>query len=201
MEKIFSAAFLILSIISSAQSASISAKANLLYLTQSGSWNNISTSTFYSGKSSAGYNIGLSAKVDLAGFFVMPELYYTTFKNEFTEGTTNTTLEARSNRIDLPVLFGKNILLKKVGIYIGPVASYNLAKQDTWNNFSSNAPKNFTIGFQYGAMVTLGKLVINGRYESAFTKDQRTFINTVASQTISYDSRPNLVHIGLGYTF
>ncbi len=42
------------------------------------------------------------------GIFVSARIvYYTTFKNEYT--IANTTIEAKNNRVDLPVLVGYNV--------------------------------------------------------------------------------------------
>jgi hypothetical protein len=49
----------------------------------------------------------------------MPEVYYTHFKNEFT--TQNTTFDMKSNRIDVPVLLGYNLLGNMLGVFVGPV--------------------------------------------------------------------------------
>jgi hypothetical protein len=59
--------------------------------------------------------VGLSLKASLpASFFLMPELYYTNFKNEFT--TANTTFDIKSSRIDLPVLVGHKVLGDMLGV-------------------------------------------------------------------------------------
>ncbi|WP_449400244.1 outer membrane beta-barrel protein [Chryseobacterium wanjuense] len=129
----------------------------------------------------------------------MPELYYTNFKNEFT--TENTTFDIKSSRIDLPVLLGYNILGNTLGVFIDPVASYNLSKEDTFNDFTENARDNFTVGYQFGAQVEISKLILNARYEGAFSKDSRNFINRVSGEEIRYDNRPNLFMVGVGYKF
>ncbi len=208
MKKIISAALIGLSVTVSAQ-VSLAAKANLLFPTSDPTWKNISNSASdaynSNGKNNAGFNVGLSAKINLpTAFFIMPELYYTTFKNEFTDPVTNTTIEAKSNRVDLPVLVGLNVLGDNLGVFVGPVASYNLSSENQFNDFKENAESNFTLGYQFGAQVKLNKLLVNARYEGAFTEDQREFINNnVAgeSYTVRYDNRPSLFIIGLGYEF
>ena len=132
----------------------------------------------------------------------MPEIYYTTLKSEFTlPDNTGTTLEVKSNRVDVPVLLGYNVMGDMLGIFLGPVASYNLASENQFNDFKENAKNDFTVGYQFGAQVQLQKFIINGRYEGAFTDDQRDFINNNTNQTIRYDSRPSMLILGLGYQF
>ncbi|MCJ8497553.1 PorT family protein [Chryseobacterium salipaludis] len=207
MKKLLSAALVSASLLGTAQ-IKFAGKANLLFKTDSPSWSSIkaSANNAYdeSGKNNVGFNVGLSAKVGLpASLFVMPEIYYTTFKSEFTEPVTGTTLEAKSNRVDVPVLLGYNILGDNLGIFAGPVASYNLAANEQFKDFKENAMKEFTVGYQFGAQVQLQKLILNAKYEGAFSKDQRTFINNNTSDAtareIRYDSRPSLFMVGIGY--
>ena len=131
----------------------------------------------------------------------MPEIYYTSFNNSFTERRTKTTLKAKTNRIDVPVLVGVNLISDNLGIFVGPVASYNLAKENTWNNFKENAGNKFTVGYQFGAEARLSNFIINARYEGSFSKDQRDFINNNISETVRYDNRPSFVVLGVGYEF
>ena len=206
IKKIISTALVSASLMSFAQ-VNLGVKANLLYRSDSPSWTTIKngTTTVYNekGKNSVGYNFGLSAKIDTPlGIFLQPEIYYTTFKNKNT--IDNTTIEVKSNRVDVPVLIGYNILGKMLGIYAGPVASYNLSTDNQWNDFKENATKDFTVGYQFGAQATISKLVFSARYEGAFSKDQREFIATNLADTekkVTYDSRPSLLIFGIGYNF
>ncbi|HCA09054.1 MULTISPECIES: outer membrane beta-barrel protein [unclassified Chryseobacterium] len=203
MKKVLSIALIGFSMFASAQ-ISLAAKANLIFPTGSPSWKNIkgtvNDAIEGTGKNNAGFNAGLSVKVKLPGsFYVMPELYYTHFKNEFT--TENTTFDVKSNRLDMPVLLGHNVLGDMLGVFIGPVASYNLSKENTYNDFKENVKTNFTVGYQFGAQLEIKKLLINARYEGSFSKDERNFINKVSGSEIRYDNRPNLFLVGVGYKF
>ena len=205
MNKFFSIVLIGASVLTSAQ-IKFAGKANLLFKTDSPSWQNIKGSAVdaynEAGKNNVGFNVGLSAKVNLpAAFFLMPEIYYTTFKNEFNIPISNTTLEAKSNRVDVPVLVGYKLLGDNLGVFIGPVASYNLSTDNQFADFKENATKDFTVGYQFGAQVQLQKLIVSAKYEGAFTEDQRDFINTSTNETIRYDSRPSLFMVGLGYEF
>lgn len=204
MKKILSIALIGFSMLASAQ-ISLAGKANIIFPTGSPSWQNIKGTVNQAiegeGKNNAGFNVGLSLKVGLpTSFYLMPELYYTNFKNDFTVGPT--TFDVKSSRLDLPILLGYNILGNTLGVFAGPVASYNLAKEDTFNDFKENARDNFTVGYQFGAQVEISKLILNARYEGAFSKDTREFINTkITSEEIRYDNRPNLFMVGVGYKF
>lgn len=203
MKKVLSIALIGFSMFASAQ-ISLAGKANLIFPTGSPSWKNIKGTVNEAiegtGKNNAGFNVGLSLKIGLpTALYVMPELYYTHFKNEFT--TENTTFDVKSNRIDMPVLLGYNLLGNMLGVFVGPVASYNLSKEDTYNDFKENVKNNFTVGYQFGAQLEIKKLIINARYEGAFSKDERNFINKVSGSEIRYDNRPNLFLVGVGYKF
>lgn len=213
MKKIISFALALSSVLSFAQ-ISFSGKANLVFPTGSPTWKNISNTAVNAygngGKNNVGFNVGLSAKISTpTSFFVMPEVYFTSFKNEFTEPNTNTQLEAKNDRIDVPVLLGYNVMGEMLGLFVGPVASYNFSNSNQYNNFIENAKNDFTVGYQFGAQAKLQKFIVNARYEGAFTKDQRNFIDQnnytqiVAGSNfdVSYDNRPSIFIVGVGYEF
>ncbi len=212
MKKILSIALLSTAICASAQ-ISFAGKANVLIPTSSASWKNFKTAASNAveqkGKNITGFNIGLSAKVDLpTSLYLMPEIYYSNFNNEVTVlndiNAEETTIKAKTMRIDVPILLGYNLLGNTLSAFIGPVASINLAKDDNFNSFVQKVnTKDFTLGYQIGAQSEISKLVISAKYEGAFSKDQRKFVNTVAgsNQEINYDNRSSLFMLGLGYKF
>jgi len=212
MKKITSIALLSFSIAASAQ-ISLAAKANVLIPTSSASWKNLKTAATNAveqkGKNITGFNAGLSLKIDLpTALYVMPEIYYTNFSNEVTLANDatgeQTTIKAKSSRVDIPVLVGVNVLGDLLSAYAGPVGSFNLAKDDNFNNFVQKVNANeFTVGYQIGAQSEIKSVILSAKYEGAFSKDQRKFINNVAgsSQEINYDNRPSLFMLGVGYKF
>lgn len=204
MKQIFSSLLLVAAISLSAQ-VKLAAKANLLFKVDKPTWENITAAQTYgdNGKNNVGFNMGLSAKIDfpVTSFFLMPEIYYTTYKSEFDIPGQNTTLEIKSNRIDIPVLVGYNVLGDLLGVFAGPVASYNLDKNDQFKDFTEDTKNKFLIGYQFGAQVVLKQLMFNARYEGTFSQDQRDFIDKVTQTTVRYDSKPGLFILGLGYQF
>lgn len=212
MKKILSITLLSSAIFASAQ-LSFAVKANAVIPTSSATWQNLKSAVIQAkdenGKNIVGFNIGLSAKVNLpASLYVMPEIYYTNFKNKYTvtndKSNAQTTIEAKNSRVDVPVLLGYNLLGDLLSAYVGPVASFNLAKDENYDSFAQKVnAKEFTVGYQLGFQSEIKKLVLTARYEGAFSKDQRKFVNTVAgsSQEINYDNRSSLFLLGLGYKF
>jgi hypothetical protein len=181
-------------------------RANALFNTSSASWENLKD-TFNGaidskGDNTSGFNVGLAAKIGspVGGWFVMPEIYYTSFKNKNT--IDGVELEAKNDRIDVPVLLGHNFLLGKLSAFVGPVASYNLSGDKSYEEFKVNAENEFTVGYQFGAQATLSKFVINARYEGAFSKDSRKVIDIATGDTVvRYDNRPSMFILGIGYNF
>lgn len=212
MKKIFSIVLLSSAIAASAQ-ISFAVKANALIPTSSATWQNFKTAATSTvnekGKNITGFNAGLSMKIDLpTALYVMPEIYYTNFSNEVTvDNVTSgqTTIEAKTSRVDVPVLVGYNLLGDMLSAYVGPVASFNLTKDDDFGTFTQSVnSKEFTVGYQIGAQSEIKKLIISARYEGAFSKDQRKFINSIGGsnvQEITYDNRSSLFLLGLGYKF
>ncbi|MCX8522833.1 PorT family protein [Chryseobacterium formosus] len=212
MKKIISAALIGFSVFASAQ-ISLAAKANVAIPTSSASWKNFKTAALntveQNGKNITGFNVGLSLKIDLpTALYLMPEIYYTNFSNEVTVqndvNAAQTTIKAKNSRVDIPVLVGVNVLGNLLSAYAGPVGSFNLAKSDNFDNFVQKVDaKEFRVGYQLGVQSEIKKIILSARYEGAFSKDQRKFINNVAgsSQEIDYDNRSSLFLLGLGYKF
>lgn len=212
MKKITSIALLSFSIFASAQ-ISLAAKANVLIPTSSASWKNLKTAATNAveqkGKNITGFNAGLSLKIDLpTRLYLMPEIYYTNFSNEVTVvndmNAEQTTIKAKSSRVDIPVLVGVNIMGDLLSAYVGPVGSFNLSKGDDFDNFVQKVDATeFTVGYQLGFQSEIKKFILSAKYEGAFSKDQRKFINNVAgsSQEIDYDNRSSLFMLGVGYKF
>lgn len=212
MRKIISGALLCGSLLASAQ-VSLAGKANVIIPTSSASWKNLKTAATTAieekGKNITGYNVGLSLKVNLpASLYLMPEVYYTNYSNEVTlvnDATAEvTTFKAKSNRFDIPILIGRNLLGNYLSVYAGPVGSFNINSDENFSSFVQKLNvKSFSVGYQIGFQSEISKLILSAKYEGAFSKDQRTFINTVAgsSQEINYDNRPSFFLLGLGYKF
>ena len=210
-KKLISSMAVFLGVIAYSQ-VTVGLRANALFPTDSPKWDNF-VGTTKDMNNNTGFNVGLAFKVDfpVSGWFIMPEIYYTNIKkeadisyvNSSTSTTDNVSIESKSNRIDVPVLVGHNFLLGKLAAFVGPVASYNLTTDNTYQNFKENAENQFTLGYQFGAQATLSKFVINARYEGAFSKDTRKFISTVAGDNtqIRYDNRPGMFILGIGYNF
>jgi hypothetical protein len=185
----------------------LSAKAHLAFPSSSSSWKDMQATlgnTFdEKGENKLGFNVGLSSKISLPvnSIFFMPEVYYTEFKNSFTLGKNNTVLEAKTQRIDVPLLVGVDLVKEYFGVFAGPVALFQLNKENWYNDFQETKAKKFALGYQLGAQITIDKLILSGRYEGAFSREERKFINQQTSQEIIYDNSPGVLLLGIGYQF
>lgn len=103
----------------------------------------------------------------------MPEIYYTNFSNEFTVSNdmnnSETTIKAKTSRIDIPVLLGYNLLGNTLSAYVGPVGSFNLSKDENYDSFAQKVnSKEFSVGYQIGVQSEISKLILSAKYEGAF---------------------------------
>lgn len=205
MKKILSLSLLALSLSLSAQ-MSFAAKFNVLFPAGNASWKNISNSVTQSveakGRNNVGFNLGLSLKLNLTpSWFLMSELYYTSIKSEYTAYNVN--FAAKSHTLDVPVLVGHNFLGDKVGVYAGPMFSYQLSKDNTYNEFVERfKSKDYKLGYQVGAQLLVKKFIFSARYQGAFNSDERIYTDTAHNQTVTYDNKNTaVIFAGIGYKF
>ncbi len=205
MKKILSLALLALSLSISAQ-ISVAAKFNVLFPTGNASWKSVSNSVTEAweakGKNNVGFNIGLSFKMDFtSSWFLMPEVYYTSIKSEYTSYNIN--FAAKSHTLDIPVLLGHNFIGDKIGVYAGPMFSYHLSKDNTYNEFVEQFKSDeYSLGYQVGAHVMIKKFIISARYQGAFKDNERVFTDVAHNQVVTYNNNNTAyVFAGLGYKF
>lgn len=148
----------------------------------------------------SGFNIGVSAKVELgSNFFVNPELYYT---------------HSGNSQIDLPILFGYEILPEKISLIAGPSLMYAFSKNSkddltkiatealasggiNYNGLSSM----FKFGYQAGVQVHFGNFMIAAKYEGALSGQVVSLINKATDQSFEEKVKSNFVSLGIGYNF
>ena len=150
------------------------------------------------GKGKSGYNVGVFGKLDLGRIYIRPELVYTKTTSEYTLNTGRKE-DYKISRLDMPVLVGVK-LIGPVSIFAGPAFQYTLT-----NDFKDieydKIEDDFTVGFNFGAAVELGRLGIDVRYERGFNSNEAEFINDNLSSSNIYrlDSRPEQIIFSLSY--
>ncbi|MDN3705923.1 porin family protein [Myroides ceti] len=195
---LFSMLFLAATNFVSAQSFDFGIKAGMVYNADKGAIKSFTNAVDAKGKGSAGFQAGVLSRISLIGFYVQPEVLYTSFKNEF-DDANGQSFKVTKQRIDIPVNIGKKFL----GIahaQVGPVFSYYLDDKNSLKDIVNAKQDQFNVGFQIGAGVEISKLLINARYEFGLGKVGSTFMD---KNNIEYqvENRPNLLNVSLTYLF
>lgn len=146
------------------------------------------------GKGKSGYNVGFYGKIDLGPIYLRPELVYTKTTSEYI--LNSEAVDYKIERLDMPVLVGLK-LIGPLNIFAGPAFQYTL--DNDFNDIEFDDIDNeFTVGFNFGASVELGRLGLDVRYERGFNENEAKFIENM---TTSYrlDSRPEQIIFSLSY--
>lgn len=156
------------------------------------------------GESVTGYQAGLMARVNVAMFFVQPELYFNTtggVVEQVVEGGANELLNVKFNRLDIPLLVG--LKLGPARINAGPVGSAMISSVNELKGISQDLETltgGLTWGFQAGVGLDLfKKLAIDLRYEGSLSQYGDSF--NVGGSDYALDARPTQVIFTLGYWF
>ena len=151
-----------------------------------------------------GYQVGLQSRINVAAFFVQPELYFNAVKGsveKVVDGGANAMLDVEFNRFDIPLLVG--VKLGPARINAGPVGSAVVSSVNDLKEIDpalESLSNNFTWGFQAGVGVDLfKKLSIDARYEGSLTKFGESF--AVGEQDFTLDARPRQIIVAVGYWF
>jgi hypothetical protein len=151
--------------------------------------------------SDLGLHLGFYSRVQVLGFYVQPEILYTSTGSQIitTANSVQTISDLRFQRLDVPVLVGKKFL----GILrgnAGPVFSSLLRADLTESNIKtniSNAYRNNTVGFQVGVGLDIWKLVVDLKYEGSLGKFGESI--TTGGQSFTTDARPSQWLLSVGY--
>ena len=155
---------------------------------------------FNGAKSKTGFHGGiwLRAKLPIVGFYIRPELVYTSLENtvNYSNGAAAKTTAYSFQKIDIPVLLGKKVF--GIGnVFIGPSFQYVLSSDFGFDDIKDVEADGFTVGLQFGGGIELGKLGIDVRWERAFSGIES---NVVGNAGVSnFDTRINQVIVGLSY--
>ncbi|MBK5210342.1 MAG: outer membrane beta-barrel protein [Flavobacteriaceae bacterium] len=148
------------------------------------------------GKGKSGYNVGIYGKIGLGPIYLRPELVYTKTTSEYTLNTGGKE-DYKIARLDMPVLVGLK-LIGPLSVFAGPAFQYTLT-----NDFKDieydRIDNDFTVGFNFGAAVELGRLGLDVRYERGFNSNEATFIDNNISTSYRLDSRPEQIIFSLSY--
>ncbi|MCK5824676.1 MAG: outer membrane beta-barrel protein [Ichthyobacteriaceae bacterium] len=146
----------------------------------------------YTTKNSAGWHIGALVKIEFSeiGLFVEADPTYTKLNVEIVRD--NFDLELLStDRLDLPVLVGIKVL-GLLRIFAGPVFSSNVNTVATIKDWNVDVEDEISTGFQIGAGVELGSMIVDVRYEGGSDSD-------IKINGIEFDNRSNQILLNVAY--
>jgi len=149
------------------------------------------------GNGKSGYNVGIFGKIGLGPIYLRPELVYTKTTSEYI--LNSEAVDYKIARLDMPVLVGLK-LIGPLSVFAGPAFQYTLTNDFKGIEYQS-IENDFTVGFNFGAAIELGRLGIDLRYERGFNSNEATFIDNNISSNTSYrlDSRPEQIIFSLSY--
>ena len=146
------------------------------------------------GESKMGYHFGVYYQASILGFFLRPELVYTTTKSSYQFGQQET--DYNVSKIDLPVLVGAKVL-GPVTVFAGPSLQY-IVENDFEGFDLGEVEEEFTIGAQLGAGIQFGRLGLDVRYERALKENEAEFMDLESGEgPRRVDTRPSQIIFGL----
>lgn len=197
MKKLLFATVVAVSSFVSAQTFDFGVKAGAVFNTDKGeAWSDATNIFKRDGKSAAGFQAGVLARVGIAGIYIQPEALYTQFKNEYTVGEEN--FKVTKKRFDIPVAVGKQFL-GIAHVQAGPVFSYYFDDKVSIDHLISAKQDEFNVGFHVGAGVKVSKLLVDLRYEFGFGKIASEFVKD--NYKYSTENRPQMLNLSVGYLF
>ncbi len=148
-----------------------------------------------------GFHVGLYSRVMVLGFYVQPEVLFTSTSSEIAITSASGTAISQMNfaKIDVPVMFGKRFF-RVARINAGPVFSTLLQADARKGNITedvSSQYKSASVGFQIGVGVDLWKLNADFKYEGSFSALSDNV--TIQGQNFAASTRPSQFILSLGW--
>ena len=140
-------------------------------------------------KSNAGYHVGLFKKIDLLGFFLRPELVYTSTSSSYNGD------DLSMSKIDLPLNLGSGFI-GPTYIFAGPSLQYVLSSEFAGVNTASSL-KDITVGAHIGLGLSLNKINIDLRYERGLTEKEMRFLTQKVYKEARIDTRQDQLILSL----
>lgn len=146
------------------------------------------------GDSKAGYHFGLFYRAEMGGFFLKPELLYTTTKSSYEFNDSNA--DFKIQKLDLPIMVGVDII-GPVNVFAGPSLQYIL-ENDFEGVSLGDIENEFTIGAQFGAGVQFGGFGVDVRYERGLKENEATVLDLDNPEGLQrVDARPSQIIFSL----
>lgn len=164
------------------------------------------------GDAEVGFHAGLFARVSVLGFYVQPEVLFTSASGNIVindQSVTNNVQSVQSltyNKIDVPVMVGIKIG-PLIRLNAGPTFSYILSQdiREEGTSVITDISQNYNdanVGFQVGVGLDISKLVIDLKYEnnlSVLGESVTVPVPGASSQTFATDMRNRLIQLTVGW--
>lgn len=156
-----------------------------------------------------GFHAGFTSRISFGGFFLMPELYFSSATNTYEVTTLVTSVRQEADqtllKLDVPVLAGFKTGPFRVNA--GPIATLILDEDNGLANLlldgstgnGDEGTKNFTFGFQAGIGLDISKLAIDIRYEGNLSKLSDGL--TLGDNNFNFDTRQRQIILSVGVLF
>ena len=178
-------------------------KAGINY--NSDSFEDASDDVLNGAKTKTGFHTGLwiRAKLPVIGFYIRPEIIYTELNNSINyKGTFSASenTDFKFRKIDVPVLVGKKFL-GIANVFAGPSFQYILSSDFELNDLREVSTESFSLGIQLGAVIELGNLGIDLRWERGLSKTETIFVDNSDFSNFNFDKRVSQIIFGISYRF
>lgn len=140
-------------------------------------------------KSNTGYHVGLFKKIDLLGFFLRPELVYTSTSSSYNGD------DLSMSKIDLPLNLGSGFI-GPTYIFAGPSLQYVLSSEFAGVDTATSL-KDITVGANIGLGISLNKINIDLRYERGLTEKEMRFLTQKVYKEARIDTRQDQLILSL----
>ena len=144
-----------------------------------------------------GWHLGFYGKIGNR-LYLRPELVYTNLNSDYNSS------KFKLHKLDLPVLAGFDII-GPLHVFIGPAFQYIL-DTDLQNFSLTDVENDFTVGFNVGVGLNLGRLGIDLRYENGFSENNAGIIDPDLINDLTgdllvgrIDTRPQQLIITVSY--
>jgi hypothetical protein len=141
----------------------------------------------------SGISIGLFTQIEIFSLYVRPELQYSAYDTNYEN------IVIANKRLELPISLGIP-LNSFLSFFTGPTFRFNVAQEVNDINIEDVKNKS-TMGVHYGARLNFKKLAIDIRYDRGITKEETLLLSNNDISIGNIDQRPNLLSVGLSYTF
>ncbi len=156
------------------------------------------------GEAMVGIHFGGFLRVEVLGFFVQPELLFSSNGGKVAVKDLRTTNPAeiknqRFNKIDIPIIVGKKLGPVRLGV--GPVAGIMISSKSDLLDVDSYEEKfkSAVWGFQAGVGLNVSKLGVDLRYEGSLSKYGESI--TVRGIEFPTDTRTSQLLLSVSYSF